>query len=225
MRTGSEIEITTELTLIRHGMTASNLEHRYLGRTDEGLSEEGVRELLRKKEGGLYPVPEYLFAGPMTRCGQTAELLFPDREVRIIKEWTEIDFGCFEGKNYEELTGNAAYQRWIDSGGALPFPGGEGREEFIRRTVQGLERMTAFICEAENAENAVNVVKAAAIVHGGTIMALCSRLAGGDYFEYQAGNGEGFQFRLRCKRQGGRTELLLISKPRRLSALQNERKL
>lgn len=54
-----------------------------------------------------------------------------------------MDFGAFEGHNYQELSGDPAYQRWIDSGGTLPFPEGESREEFIRRNVAGYEKCYA----------------------------------------------------------------------------------
>lgn len=119
MRTGTETEI--ELTLIRHGTAPSNREHRYLGLTEESLDQEGIRELLLKKAQGHYPAVSIVFSGPMLRCRQTAEQLFPEQEPWLIPEWTEMDFGYFEGKNYRELNGNAEYQRWIDSGGLCPF--------------------------------------------------------------------------------------------------------
>ena len=56
-----------------------------------------------------------------------------------------MDFGAFEGHNYQELSGDPAYQRWIDSGGTLPFPEGESREEFIRRNVAGYEKMLYYM--------------------------------------------------------------------------------
>lgn len=109
-----------KLTLIRHGAAKSNLEHRYLGTTDEPLSAEGKQALFIKKESGLYPNPDKLFISPMLRCRQTAEILFPDVASWEIPEWTEMDFGQFECKNYKELNGNTAYQAWIDSEGELP---------------------------------------------------------------------------------------------------------
>ena len=36
----------------------------------------------------------------------------------------------------------------------------------------------------------------AAVVHGGTIMALLSHYCGGDYFSYQVKNAEGYHLRL-----------------------------
>ena len=50
-----------------------------------------------------------------------------------------MDFGEFEGRNYAQLNGDPRYQAWIDSGGTLAFPGGESREAFIARCVDGME--------------------------------------------------------------------------------------
>ena len=57
------------------------------------------------------------------------------KECPLLKE---CDFGDFENKNYKELSGNPDYQAWIDSGGALPFPGGEDPEGFRNRCRGGL---------------------------------------------------------------------------------------
>ena len=87
MRNRTEIKVT--LSLLRHGATPANREHRYLGKTDEALSEEGRAELLLKKK----EIPaELLLVSPMLRCRQTAEILFPGRAQVQIPEWTEMDF-------------------------------------------------------------------------------------------------------------------------------------
>ena len=147
MRNRKENQI--DLALIRHGMTASNSEKRYLGRTNEPLSEEGRRLLLLRKEQGCYPAASFLFSGPMTRCLQTGRLLYPEKTPLLIPEWTEMDFGEFEGKNYRELSGDARYQAWIDSGGLLPFPGGESREAFLLRCRKGLEQLGGMVFTLE----------------------------------------------------------------------------
>lgn len=47
-----------KITLVRHGKTQSNREHRYLGRTDEPLCEEGICLLLQKRgKGCIRPPP------------------------------------------------------------------------------------------------------------------------------------------------------------------------
>ena len=116
MRNRPENQIEIRLTLIRHGATLSNKEGRYLGKTDEALSPEGIGMLKKAVTGGNYPTADLLFSGPMKRCLETAQILYPGQTPICIPEWTEMDFGAFEGHNYQELSGDPAYQRWIDSG-------------------------------------------------------------------------------------------------------------
>ena len=195
MRNRSENQI--ELYLIRHGATKANREHRYLGRTEEPLSEEGREALKAFQKKGIYPDPaslQALFVSPMERCRETAELLFGDCEQHMIPEFREMDFGLFEGKNYQYLRGNAQYQAWIDSNGTLPFPKGESREDFIARCRRGFEEMLRIVT-AEGISRNEERKNIAAVVHGGTIMAVCSSFTDGEYFDFQIGNGEGY----RCK--------------------------
>lgn len=199
MRNRTENKI--ELVLIRHGAAASNQEHRYLGRTEEGISADGRAGLLRRKESGYYPPADCLLSSPMKRCVETAQLLYPAQRAVLIPEWTEIDFGSFEGKTYQELQGDRRYQEWIDSGGRLPFPDGESREDFIARSVRGLCRLEGILAGEESRQRE-RALTAAAVVHGGTIMALLSHFCGGDYFSYQVRNGEGYRVCLEESREG-----------------------
>jgi len=194
------------LVMLRHGETASNREHRYLGRTDEPLSGEGRVRLSDRRERKCYPDVEVLFTSPMQRCVTTAEILYPDKEPVVIPEWTEMDFGAFEGRNYAELNGDERYQAWIDSNGTLPFPEGENREEFLLRCEAGFNRMLEIL--AEMAEKNMAPKTAGMIVHGGTIMSILSRYCGGDYFDYQAANGEGYVCSL--KYRGCRPEITVL---------------
>ena len=208
MRNRPENQIEIRLTLIRHGATLSNKEGRYLGKTDEALSPEGIGMLKKAVTGGNYPTADLLFSGPMKRCLETAQILYPGQTPIFVPEWTEMDFGAFEGHNYQELAGDPAYQRWIDSGGTLPFPEGESREEFIRRSVAGYEKMVyhmKMIWErsAASGQGDCKIQSVSAVVHGGTIMALLSHFLGGEYFDYQAKCGQGYSGRLAFKAGGG----------------------
>lgn len=197
MWTGSENQMT--LVLIRHGVTQSNKEQRYTGRTEETLTEEGRYKLQEYKRSNRYPMVQYLFTSPMERCRETAQILYPDRKAVIIPEWREIDFGVFEGKNYMELRDDKRYQAWIDSNGTLPFPNGESREEFVLRCDKGFLRMIKLLKPmSERNQNRPETV--GMVVHGGTIMALLSQYHGGEYFNYQAANGGGYV----CKFREGR---------------------
>ena len=207
MRNRTEDQI--KLVLIRHGATEANKEHRYLGRTDESLCEQAKEMLAAKTD--CYPNVDLLFTSPMKRCMETAEILYPDYKPIIINDFREMDFGDFEGKNYKELNGDPRYQAWIDSGGTIAFPNGESREEFVDRCRHGMYAVVQVLtnlskeaaelnrCKSEPAsdgrepvcgENQIESV--GLVVHGGTIMALCSAFGGGDYFDYQVKNGEGY---------------------------------
>lgn len=173
-----------DIYLIRHGMTEGNKYQRYIGTTDEALCPEG-REEIKKFS---YGVPDEVFVSPMIRCRETAELLFPHKRLRIIDQLTECDFGIFENKNYQELSGNREYQDWVDSGGTLPFPEGESREQFRKRTLEGFSRVvTACIREKINA--------AAVVVHGGTIMNIMEAYGQPErsFYDWHVKNGCGYQ--------------------------------
>ena len=107
------------------------------------------------------------------------------------RELRECDFGIFENKNYEELKDHLDYQRWLDSGGKLPFPEGEGMDAFCERCVKGFCNMTGRFIEE-------GCRTAAFVVHGGTIMAVLDRFAHHEegFYHWQVKNGEGFRVKL-----------------------------
>ena len=151
-----------ELILIRHFATAGNLEKRYIGKRDEPI--------LPVAEKKKMPRAEIVLTSPMKRCRQTAKLLYPGVEQIVWNGFRECDFGAFEGKNYLELTGESSYQAWIDSGGELPFPGGESKASFCERTRETFEQAVAKLMEHK-------IKRAAIIAHGGTLMAVLSAYA------------------------------------------------
>lgn len=183
-----------ELVLIRHGCTLGNEKKRYIGVTEEGLSEKGISQLKRME----YQSPCLLFCSPRIRCIQSAGILFPEMRPQVIEELTEIDFGSFEGKSYRELSENPEYRAWIESGGTIAFPNGEGREAFCARTMRGMEQLLQESYQYLKSNDPHHRKKAlvAAVVHGGTIMAFLSQAYGGDYFSYQVSNGEGYVIKI-----------------------------
>lgn len=176
--------------LIRHGKTPGNERGAYIGcKLDESLSKKGVEEakncILYKD---LIKSRKYrIFTSPLKRAVETAELLFEERGT-VVDELTEIDFGEFEGKNYEELNGREDYQQWIDSGGVIAFPGGESMEEYGTRCKEGFRNVIKQTMEDE---------MAIIVAHGGTIMALLSELTGENYFDFQVKNLEGYLLEFR----------------------------
>lgn len=175
-----------EVVIIRHGQTELNKENRYLGRTDVPLAPEGrVAAEEKRKEIKEKCDYEVVFSSPMIRCLETAKILAPDYEPIVIDELKEIDFGDFEGKNYIELSDNSDYQRYIDSGGTLPFPNGESREGFIERSVKGYNRCIQYMKDN-------NYERGLIVLHGGSIMAIMSSITGQDYYSFRVPNISGY---------------------------------
>ena len=167
-----------KIVLIRHGQTAANRDRRFLGRTDEPLTEESRQDLA----GRTYPPVRHLFSSPLLRCRQTAAIIYPDMESTVIDDLQEMDFGIFEGRTNEEMCDQPFYQEWLAAGRA-DFPGGETMAHFRERC------LTAF---REAVDGLDEDSSAAFVVHGGVIMALMSNLGGGGFYDFLCGNGEGY---------------------------------
>lgn len=198
--------VKVKLCFIRHGATKSNELRKYLGRTDEALSENGIAGLLDLKHTGIYPAAELVAASPMKRCLQTAEIIYNVPPLLVIDTWREIDFGRFEGKDYQELAGDPEYQKWIDSQGMLPFPEGESRDDFIRRCVDGFRQFCEDLLRQE-----FHPESAALIVHGGTIMSILSTYSEIDYYSFQCQNGRGYRCELYLSDQIQIREIKLLN--------------
>ena len=69
---------TFKLHLIRHGMTAGNLQGLYIGSgTDIPLCDEGRAQLKELKERFEYPQVDTVFSSPLVRCQPVP---IPDRK-------------------------------------------------------------------------------------------------------------------------------------------------
>lgn len=165
--------------LLRHGETDCNREGRYQGRLDTPLSASGASRL---QPADFSPATVYV--SPMLRARQTAQLLFPEARQIPVYDFREMDFGAFEGKNYEQLKDDPAYQRWVDSYCTLPCPSGEDKAAFCARTCAAFERLML-----DNPAQPLVIV-----AHGGTLMALLERygVPQRDYFSWHAPLGGGF---------------------------------
>ncbi|MBR3300366.1 MAG: histidine phosphatase family protein [Clostridia bacterium] len=161
---------TFRIHLIRHGLTDANLEGRYIGcRTDLPLCPQGVKELKAMKDTGDYPPVGAVYSSPLLRAKQSSAILFPGFEPKIVEEFTEYDFGEFEGKNAHQLELDENYLKWTSGKLAAP-PSGESNTDFIKRLALGLNRVVRDMMEND-------IDEAAAIMHGGAIMMLLSACA------------------------------------------------
>lgn len=168
--------------LLRHGLTELGAQKRYQGRLDTPLSPEG-QDALQKAPFR----PGKLYASPLLRAKETAEILFPEMEPVLIPELREMDFGEFEGKNWQELSYSAAYRAWVDGSCLGRCPGGEDKAGYCGRVCGAFEDLVRVCLEH-------NIASIAVVAHGGTQMAVLERWGTGDrsYWQWQRPCGCGW---------------------------------
>ena len=155
------------IVLIRHGMTPGNALRRYIGKTDDPLSEEGRR--LARRAGGSATLKR-VYVTPLRRTQQTAEILFPNAEQIVVDGLREMDFGVFENRSADEMENDAVYRAWVDADCIPPCPEGESMSGFAERVCRAFEALLRPLL-AQGKERAVFVV------HGGTVMAILQKYA------------------------------------------------
>lgn len=163
--------VTYRVHFIRHGMTEGNRDGRYVGRRNLPLCPEGVQEARDLSQSHCYPEAEAVYTSPLLRCRQTAEILYPDRQLTVVEDLIELSFGEFEGKSIAELRGLPAYEAWLrDSMRNAPPGAAETGAQFAERIANAMQSIVMDMTQ--------NRCKSAAVVaHGGVIMGLLSAFA------------------------------------------------
>ena len=181
---------TYTVHLIRHGQTEGNIKGQYIGRTDLPLSTNGIIEIESLKAIDIYPDVDAIYISPLLRCRQTAEIIFPNREIVPIDNFIEYDFGEFEGKTANELEDCKEYFEWT-SGKITAPPCGEDAKDFSSRICLGLNEVVRHLSTCGGTEGAV-------VVHGGVIMSLLAAcgLPQRPIVEWACGNGRGYTVRI-----------------------------
>lgn len=148
------------LILIRHGALPGGMDRQYLGQTaDPPLSARGRDDLLARRARGIYPSAQALYTSPLSRCGDTARLLYPMLVPVSLYSLLPPDLGSFEGKSYDQLKGDPSFRKWLETDGETAPPGGESGAEAALRLEGALRKI------AEDA-SARRFDSAAVVTHG-----------------------------------------------------------
>ena len=176
-----------KIHLIRHGATLGNSLGQYIGVTDSPLSDDGKNALIDMKEKNLYPDAQVHFVSPLKRCIETAKIIYPDAKPIIIKDFSECDFGDWEGKTGEELKDNTEFQKWVSGGENATPPNGESGVDFQIRTCTAFERVVEGLMKS-------CITSAAIVAHGGTIMSILAAygLPRANFYDWMVPNGQGY---------------------------------
>lgn len=121
-----------EFALLRHGRESGE---RLCGIEDRPLRETDKRIVKKRATRGDYPEVELVFSSGLSRCLETAHIIYPRLPVVVIKELLAPNMGVFEGKTVAELKGSVAFAEWAASAEAGAYPGGESPYMVCARAV------------------------------------------------------------------------------------------
>ena len=226
MRDKNEIKIN----IIRHGKTALNEKHCYIGITDEPLSENGRLEIIQKKEKGIYEDTKVVFVSPMIRAKETANIIFPSSIMLEIPEFREMDFADFEGKNYEQLKDNLHYRRWIDESRgigtaelkelygdlSLDVSLPESKEAFTNRVKEGFLKVIGIIDKMMLEGNIRKTDSISIVAHGGTLMAIVNAFSNEDFYQKMVSCGDGIETKVVYNNDNGNIKISRFSSNNRI---------
>lgn len=176
---------------IRHGAIKETKQGAYIGVTDVELSEEGIKELENLDKTHKYPYAPVIFTGPLKRCTQTCQILYPHVTPLVIDDLTEMNFGKWEGKTADELKGDPMFERWLAGESGVTPPDGESSDDFLRRICLVFQNIVDGLIKTGNTDCAV-------ITHSGVMNMLLAvyGLPQAKPFEWACDNGFGYSMRV-----------------------------
>ena len=151
--------------LIRHARpTRTGI---FLGRLDLPLAPHPVTPSLLN--------PTIIYSSPLRRALDTARLLFPLREIVVVPDLAECDFGDWEGLSWDQIQHQwpeTASRKASDWRSVAP-PNGEAWSDFELRIRRALDQVRK------------GLFPAAVVAHVGVNSALAANIAGIDPFLFQ----------------------------------------
>ncbi len=129
--------------LVRHGQTDWNEEGIFRGSLDVELNREGLEQAqnIGRRLAGVKL--DAVYSSPLSRAAKTAELIasFHDLSVDLREEFTDINFGKWQGLKREEARQRypEIYRVWEESPHKVRIPGAETLEDVRGRITRGLK--------------------------------------------------------------------------------------
>jgi alpha-ribazole phosphatase len=140
---------------------------RYVGSSDVPVCDKGMDQVRKTARLLRAASINKIYCSPMLRCRQTLDLLEMPEVGDFNDLLKEVDFGRWEGKQFEEIlqSDEELVQSWVTAPDTFTFPGGEPVSGFRNR-------VTAFASQLDmESDEGVLVV-----AHGGVIRHLLCTL-------------------------------------------------
>lgn len=138
----------TQIYMIRHGQTDSNVRHTCLGHKDIPLNDTGqqqVRELTEKLRGQHF---DALYTSPLQRALQTAEPILqthPGLTMTMSYALIERDYGQWDDLTFDEIKAREPqrFEEWKQNWTGFQLPGGESAGQVHERIGKALDHILA----------------------------------------------------------------------------------
>ncbi len=138
----------TELYIVRHGQTDSNVRNTYLGHTDIELNGVGLKqaEKLAKKLAAVKF--DALYTSPLTRAVQTAEAIANEQGGPVMTMnygIIERDFGIWDNLTYDEIVKKSPEEskQWLENWVDYVIPDGESANQVHERVGKTIDKIIA----------------------------------------------------------------------------------
>lgn len=152
--------------LVRHGETKANLGGIYSGWSNYNLTARGELQIDLLAGRLKYYDADIIYSSPLGRAMESAKIIAKviKKEIEIVEELKEINFGIFDGKTVKEIEEDhlEEWQAWMDDYQVYKIPQGESLEDLIVRT-------KGFIDTIKNKEGTCIIVSHRGVI--GSILA------------------------------------------------------
>ncbi|HYG58537.1 MAG TPA: histidine phosphatase family protein [Symbiobacteriaceae bacterium] len=166
-----------KLYLVRHGETAGNIQHRYVGWQDPPLTRHGLRQAEALARALASEPVTAVYSSDLTRAQQTARPIAAclDLPVQTRMALREVSFGQWDGLTYDEIQARdpAHLEAWLADPERVAPPGGETLAQLRARLLTALP-----IAEG-----------ALLVTHGGPIRTLVAHFTGRPFWDLQVPPG------------------------------------
>lgn len=175
-----------KIYLLRHGETNENKNKYYYGKMDVSLNEKGIEQGKRAHIALKNIDFNTVFISERKRTRETADLVLGSKDVKIIMDnrINEMDFGEFEGKNYEDIKKQypEEYKVWEENWKEFTPPYGESYMQFYHR-------IKCFMDDILKLPDEDILI----VTHGGVIRTIYSYILGGNmdfFWKFSSKNGD-----------------------------------
>ena len=173
-----------EIYIVRHGETVWNKEKRLQGRTDIALSDYGRELAVRTGQALRDVVINKIYASPLQRAYETAELIRGERDIELVKDdrLIELNFGVLEGRTMPELKAdkNTTFRYFFEQPHWYqPGKNGESLAHLCERA--------ADFMKTEIEPNAEKWERVMLVAHGAMNKALMSYIKGNELKDFWSG--------------------------------------